>query len=80
MLLKDFSFSQIASETSLELGEPSYTMAENDATTMAYCAKPTQSSCSHYSPPGEACTVIQSKTCSRYTSSLEEPKIIVAAA
>lgn len=78
MLLKDFSFSQIASEASLEFGESVYTVAEDNATTMAYCAKPTQSSCSHYSH-GPACHTIQSKTCSHYTS-VEEQKIIMVAA
>ena len=79
MLLKDFSFSQISSDASLTLGEAVYTESEEFATTMTYCAKPTQHSCSHYSPPGHACTVVQSRTCSQYTS-IEEQKIIMVAA
>lgn len=69
VLLKDFSFLQIASEASLELGETVYTVDEDYASTMAYCSNPEQSSCSHYSQPGYSCNKPSQSSCSHYSPS-----------
>ena len=78
MLLKDFSVSQLVTEESLDFGGTVDTQGEEYGITLGQCNAPTKWSCSHYSPPGTACTS-STRTCTHYTGLLEQKLIKVAA-